>query len=586
MSNIDELLKVDQDIIDRLFPARKDYKDVEGDTFELALVLGGTVSAGAYTAGVLDFLIEALDCWESEKAKDSNPPNWKTIIKAVSGTSGGGVLAATFAKAVTWDFPHVSSPVNNPKPVPLNPFYHVWVDSLDIKYFLATDDLKGNGEIKSLLNSRCRTDAGNYVAHFPPSFLVEKRRSYVVDPLPVFLTLTNLKGIPYKVEWSGNLSQSYLSHIDYVRLAIFAHGGNGQVREDEFGVSFKPINGYISWDDVAKFALGTSAFPVGLPLEPLSRPIKHYCYRPIVIPGDNGTSNTEVKPSVIDWQSLVGKGQTDVDMTYHFLAADGGVINNEPIELCRRELAGILGRNPRDGKIAKRALILVDPFFDSPQLGPESSYNVLSGLGAVFNGLKNEARYDSQDLILAGDPDCYSRFMITANRGKSIGAKAIATASLGAFGGFLCQKYREHDFFLGRKNCQEFLANVENLWFPESNPTFADWSSRNPDLAKALKQKNSKGDFCLPLIPLYGTCVNKQSVPNYPTGEFKPKANWFQEALSDRVDVLLGKANDELTNDFISETFVNIGLNFGGKSKLIDFINDKITKGLKEWDLL
>ncbi len=33
------------------------------NTFELALVLGGTVSAGAYTAGALDFLIEALDSW-------------------------------------------------------------------------------------------------------------------------------------------------------------------------------------------------------------------------------------------------------------------------------------------------------------------------------------------------------------------------------------------------------------------------------------------------------------------------------------------------------------------------------------------
>lgn len=31
-----------------------------GNTYELAPVLGGTVSSGAYTAGVLDFLIEAL----------------------------------------------------------------------------------------------------------------------------------------------------------------------------------------------------------------------------------------------------------------------------------------------------------------------------------------------------------------------------------------------------------------------------------------------------------------------------------------------------------------------------------------------
>ena len=37
-----------------------DNPAVPDGTFELGLVLGGTVSAGAYTAGALDFLIEAL----------------------------------------------------------------------------------------------------------------------------------------------------------------------------------------------------------------------------------------------------------------------------------------------------------------------------------------------------------------------------------------------------------------------------------------------------------------------------------------------------------------------------------------------
>jgi len=45
-----------------------DTSPVPDKTFELALVLGGTVSAGAYTAGALDFLIEALDCWEAARA--------------------------------------------------------------------------------------------------------------------------------------------------------------------------------------------------------------------------------------------------------------------------------------------------------------------------------------------------------------------------------------------------------------------------------------------------------------------------------------------------------------------------------------
>ena len=35
--------------------------------FELGLVMAGAISAGAYTAGVLDFLFEALDAYNEEK---------------------------------------------------------------------------------------------------------------------------------------------------------------------------------------------------------------------------------------------------------------------------------------------------------------------------------------------------------------------------------------------------------------------------------------------------------------------------------------------------------------------------------------
>lgn len=43
--------------------------------FEVGLVLSGTVSAGPYTAGVIDYLIEALDAWyEAKRAGGSDIP--------------------------------------------------------------------------------------------------------------------------------------------------------------------------------------------------------------------------------------------------------------------------------------------------------------------------------------------------------------------------------------------------------------------------------------------------------------------------------------------------------------------------------
>ena len=86
---------------DKLFPAERPLP-ADG-VFELGLVLGGTVSAGAYTAGVVDFLIEALDSWQAAKTahpQDPSVPFWDARIQAVTGTSGGGVIAALLGRSL------------------------------------------------------------------------------------------------------------------------------------------------------------------------------------------------------------------------------------------------------------------------------------------------------------------------------------------------------------------------------------------------------------------------------------------------------------------------------------------------------
>ena len=54
-----------------LFPAV--VADPDSGVFEIALVLGGTVSAGAHTAGALDVLIQALDRFYAGNA--GQPPH-------------------------------------------------------------------------------------------------------------------------------------------------------------------------------------------------------------------------------------------------------------------------------------------------------------------------------------------------------------------------------------------------------------------------------------------------------------------------------------------------------------------------------
>ena len=117
---------------------------VPANTFEFALVMGGTVSAGAYTAGVVDFLIEALDSWTALRAQgDAAAPKHNTVLRVITGTSGGGVNAAITARALAYEFPHVTRATANWQSGTGNPFFDIWVNTLTLNDFLAESIFAG-----------------------------------------------------------------------------------------------------------------------------------------------------------------------------------------------------------------------------------------------------------------------------------------------------------------------------------------------------------------------------------------------------------------------------------------------------------
>ena len=89
-------------------------------TFELGLVMAGAVSAGAYTAGVLDFLFEALDAYNEEKQKPGwDGPTHDVRIPIMSGASAGGMTSAICALHAFHDLAHVwpGKPVPPPEQI-------------------------------------------------------------------------------------------------------------------------------------------------------------------------------------------------------------------------------------------------------------------------------------------------------------------------------------------------------------------------------------------------------------------------------------------------------------------------------------
>ena len=122
--------------------------------FEIGLVMAGAMSAGAYTAGVVDFLIQALDQWhEGKRGDDPRCPRHDVSLKVMAGTSAGGMSVAIAAAQLCE--PH--TPVADPRPPGPsdNKLFRSWVRRIDIARLLATADLDADpdGDVRSLLDS-------------------------------------------------------------------------------------------------------------------------------------------------------------------------------------------------------------------------------------------------------------------------------------------------------------------------------------------------------------------------------------------------------------------------------------------------
>jgi hypothetical protein len=87
---------------------------------------------------------------------------------------------------------------------------------------------------------------------------------------------------------------------------------------------------------------------------------------------------------------------------------------------------------------------------------------------------------------------------------------AIASGLLGGFGGFVARSFRDHDFQLGRRNCQWFLRSSFAL--PEANPIIKSWlPSVDRKRFEAHGGKDRRAYYCL--IPLCGAADKEVALP-------------------------------------------------------------------------
>jgi hypothetical protein len=524
--------------------------------FEIGLVMAGAISAGAYTAGVMDFLIQALDEWEKAKAhalahpddpSSQDCPKHKVRLKVMAGASAGGMTAGLTTGLLGMAYQPVTTqlPPDRPSPpiVPVNNnLYRNWVNTIDIDPLLGVKDLEDHPEVpvQSILDSSIlRTVAADAFLFEEPDKKVD--RPYVSETLHVLLAVTNLRGVPYPVTFTNQEKvQQYVMtmHADNMHFVVGTHSPQGV--PDAVWLKPYEFQDKDTWGRLEASALATGAFPFGLAPRLLDRPADNYQHRqfPISTPcKDDITCTFDQLKVVPPYWPQVDRAEADAaklgkEFSYEFLCVDGGVMNNEPLDLARTILAGPEGVNPRDGDKATRALIMIMPF---PNADPfPASYsgrtNFIELLYTMFDCLMTQARFKPEELTLADDPEVYSRFLIVPRRSDPITHHLepypIAGGSIEGFGGFLSRRFREHDYQLGRRNCQRFLKNhfVLPSEGEKRNRLFDHWTSQararhtiasEPDTPRSTGASADR-QF-LPIIPLMGAAIPEVPQPAWPT---------------------------------------------------------------------
>lgn len=376
----------------------------------LHFVLGGAVSAGAYTAGVLDFLIDRLKEFmslpESERVHDVK-------IKSVAGASAGGMCGAILTNGIAKGWPYKPNS---------SAMYKAWVEEIDIQKLSGLSDLK-NGKVTSLLN-------GDPIQKIAKDALADMEKQstklpdFVHEDFKLILSITNTKGLSYAVNFiNPNVDKPYFitNHRDYFKFCFKKND------DPEYIV----LNNKSGWNTLQNAAVATGAFPIGLPPVSISRPSELY---------ENRLKNTGLKPFNIDGEIFTYSG------------IDGGTVDNEPLDQVRKLI-----------KDENDLVIFIDPF--PSERKENKGDDIINQLGRLYTVFRNQSAFKPNEIepFIPGTDNHQSKFngfFIAPNRPDSDKDDLqVAGGAFNAFGGFFHQSFRQYDYILGKRNCQKFLKD-------------------------------------------------------------------------------------------------------------------------------
>ena len=514
-------------------------------------------------------------------------PNHRVGIKVITGASAGAITGALGVVALAQGVApkQYGTALKQQVTCALPGLYEAWVikpgmvSATGGADFLRTDDLDRDGLV-SLLDSdlleNIRAGALKVRAAGPAPL------PYISNTLHVYMTMTNLRGVPYRVTFEGG-NFGMMCHGDRVHYSIrdlgswpapspFADPDNP--RQLSTRTLFSPNGPSAQWTVFTQEAVGSGAFPAGLAPRSLTAPVAEYINRSWPMTEWHLQDNF-----VPAWPSPWGD---DKARNFPFLSVDGGVVNNDPFEYARFTLMeNPPQQNPRDGEDADRAVIMIDPFPEPPPFLADGQPDraLVSVLKALLPAMINQARFKPTELILAASEAIFSRYMVAPSRTTPQGGDelyAIACGLLGGFGGFLSRSFREHDFILGQRNCQKFLRTSFAL--PLYSKIVQQWPQAARNDAAFAVPATAGGPPYHCIIPLIGNAAIEVAKPPWPQMS-QDEFDALQPRIAQRLDNVAKKLIASLGPGGIGGWLVNVVYS-QKKDAIIDFIKFTILADL------
>lgn len=300
-----------------------------GEETHIAIAMGGAVSLGAFEAGVLAELTHQLTAYNARHQ------NHKYVIDVLAGASAGSMSLAILTNelyASRFDPTDCSYPDSSV-------FYKAWVQGVgiqelvniearprlqddpyifdpDIIYRVAREALSTTLEAPARGSSPDPPSGGSV----PPG---QRGTPLSIAPEELLLgmTLSSMEGQTRKIELSnGTLDHSIFQDLRTFRLT--KSGRDLQLLLPEGAVGTQEV----SWDELARTAIASGAFPLAFPPVRLTRYRKEYDPTP----------------------DEFGDSIDEAPFTY----VDGGFFDNDPLHLAENLARRLDSENPPDGSLA------------------------------------------------------------------------------------------------------------------------------------------------------------------------------------------------------------------------------------------